>query len=422
MAKQIFALLIGIFLLTSVAQANRFSAGKRHNQFSHILNENREVQVLLPESYDFDKSTSYPVIYLLDGEYNFHGVSGMLDLMANKGQLIPDVILVGISDKGTDKYRQYMTPNDFTAPRKSSDKGKANEFLNYLQSELKPFVETSYRTADTSILVGHSIGGLFVLNALVEQPNSFTHFVATSPSLWLDDHAFEKKARPVLAKAKHEPVELYLALGDETRMGQYRFIDILDDLQSKYINWQFKHYPDENHNSVGLVALRGALKSIFEGWYIAESRLNRLQDPESLLTHYSKLSKGLGLNQAMPTPSMRAAVRYFYRNEKVNELSPFLSQITHQLPSSEAGFVMMAASYAGHFESPEAALELMLRSAHNFKHSIEYTKALAGVYEKLKKPKQANEYYRRALKLAESQNANQWQLNIINAKISETRS
>jgi len=103
-------------------------------------------------------------------------------------------------------------------------------------------------------------------------------------------------------------------------------------------------------------------------------------------------------------------------------LSPFLSQITHQLPSSEAGFVMMAASYAGHFESPEAALELMLRSAHNFKHSIEYTKALAGVYEKLKKPKQANEYYRRALKLAESQNANQWQLNIINAKISETRS
>jgi len=422
MNTPLFAFLTFILIASSSVFANSFNAGERHKHTSNVLNEQREVQILLPESYGFDTNTSYPVIYLLDGEYNFHGVSGMLDLMANKGQLIPDVILVAISDKGTDKYRQYMTPNDLTAPRKPGDKGKASEFQQYLQTELKPFIEKNYRTADTSVLVGHSIGGLFVLNALLERPNSFTHYVATSPSLWLNDHAFVKKAAPLLAKAKHEKVNLYLALGDETRMGQYRFIDVLDDLQPGSIQWQFKHYPDENHNSVGLIALRGALKSMFSGWFVPETKLNQLSDPDTLIEHYARLKQEFGIHQPIPTPSMRAAIRYFYRNDKVIELESFLTKVSQKVPASESGFIMMAASYAGHFDSPQSALNLMLEKSERYKNSVEYVKAIAGIYEKLSNSKRANVYYRSALELAQKQNANQWQINIINAKIAATNS
>ena len=66
---------------------------------------------MLPESYYSNPNATYPVIYLLDGDYNTFAVSGMLDMLANKGQVIPDVILVGIADSGKAKYRSYMAPS-----------------------------------------------------------------------------------------------------------------------------------------------------------------------------------------------------------------------------------------------------------------------------------------------------------------------
>lgn len=189
-----FILSTFFILLSQSTLATHFNLGERVKINSKVLSEQRELQVLLPENYQANPTATYPVIYLLDGDYNFHAVSGMLDLMANKAQLIPDVILVGIADKGTDKYRQYMTPEGLTSPLKAEDKGKANEFLSFINKELKPYINKHYRTADNNILVGHSIAGLFVLNALVEQPDSFNNYISTSPSLWLNKQAFTKTA------------------------------------------------------------------------------------------------------------------------------------------------------------------------------------------------------------------------------------
>ena len=82
---------------------------------------------MLPESYYSNPNATYPVIYLLDGDYNTFAVSGMLDMLANKGQVIPDVILVGIADSGKAKYRSYMAPS---FGKDTSD--LATNFANYL--------------------------------------------------------------------------------------------------------------------------------------------------------------------------------------------------------------------------------------------------------------------------------------------------
>ncbi|MCL1123227.1 alpha/beta hydrolase [Shewanella surugensis] len=422
MIKKIFCILLLLFAVLPVwTLAASNMQGKRIVIESSLLGESREFQVLLPENYYADPSTRYPVLYLLDGDYLFHGASGLLDLLANKGQLIPDVILVGIADKGTDKYRQYMTPKGLTAPLKEQDNGRASEFLAHINSELTPYIEKNYRTADNTILFGHSIGGLFVLNALLESPDAFTDYLSSSPSVWLNDYAFVKRAKKVFAKSQHEPVSLYLSLGDETRMGQYGLIDVLDDLQPKNINWHFKHYPDENHVSVALFSLRHSLKKIFSGWFIAERELNKIESPDALLDHYKPLLAAFNINQAIPTPSVRAAISYFYRNKKQADINQFMLRVNKELPASEAAFVMMLASYVGHFDSPQAGVERLLDKEENFKHSIEFIKAIAVAYEKAKDNKLAFDYYQKALTLAKEQNANQWQVNIIEAKLLQTK-
>ncbi|WP_299005520.1 alpha/beta hydrolase-fold protein [uncultured Shewanella sp.] len=389
---------------------------------SSLLNEERLVQVLLPENYHADDLTRYPVLYLLDGDYLFHGASGMLDLLANKGQMIPDIILVGVADKGTDKYRQYMTPQGLSTPRKEDSKGKASEFLAHIHSELMPYMAKHYRIADNAILFGHSIAGLFVLNALLESPNRFNSYLSSSPSVWLNDYAFVKRAKKVMAKSQHHPVSLYLSLGDETRMGQYGLIDVLDDLQPKNIAWHFTHYSNENHVSVALVSLRNSLKQIFKGWFIPEKELNNIQSADEIIDHYKSLLAQFNIKQAIPTASIRAAIRYFYRNEKQADISDFMQKVKQELPSSEAAFVIMLASYRGHFESPQAGITLLLSREKEFDHSIEYIKAIAVAYEKADNQELAFDYYQKALNLAKNQYANQWQINIIEAKLLQTHS
>ncbi|WP_298775408.1 alpha/beta hydrolase-fold protein [uncultured Shewanella sp.] len=402
---------------SSWAFSAQITLGERIIFDSLLLNEERQFQVLLPENYHADETTDYPVLYLLDGDYLFHGVSGMLDLLANKGQLIPDLIVVGVADKGTDKYRQYMTPQGLSAPRKEKDKGKASEFLAHINEELMPYMAKHYRIADNAILFGHSIGGLFVLNALLESPDHFNSYLSSSPSVWLNDYAFVQRAKKVFAKSQHEPVSLYLSLGDETRMGQYGLLDVLDDLQPKHIKWQFTHYPNENHVSVALVSLRNSLKHLFNGWFIQEKVLNNIHSADDIVAHYKPLLALFNIKQAIPTSSVRAAIRYFYRNEKQADIEAFMQKVKQDLPSSESAFVMMLASYRGHFDSTQAGIALLLSRETDFSHSIEYIKAIAAEYEKAGNQKLAVDYYQKAFTLAKNQHVNQWQVNIIEAKL-----
>jgi len=418
MIKNLSLILALIFLITpKFVFSAVLDTGERIKINSTYLNEEREIQILLPENYHSNIGATYPVIYLLDGDYNFHGVSGMLDMLANKGQLIPDVILVGIADKGTDKYRQYMTPAELSAPFKKEDSGKAELFLNFLEKELTPYVSKNYRAANNSILVGHSMGGLFVLNALFESPKAFNHFVSISPSVWLNDHGIMVKAKEFIRKSEHKPVSLYLSLGDENRQGLYGMLQVLDEVQPTNIHWQFLHYPNENHNSVGLISIRDSLKAIFNGWFINDKNLANSMSAEQLINHYHSLSASLNINQPIPTPSIKSAIRFFYRQKNVDEIPTFMARIKKQLPASEQGFIMMQASYAGHFDSPESALKILQASEKRFEHSIEYIKSIAATYSQLNNLTMALRYYEKALALAKNYESNQWQINIIEAKL-----
>lgn len=418
MIKKLPLILTIIFLINSkFVFSTEFNIGERVNIASTLLDENREIQILLPESYHSNTKATYPVIYLLDGDYTLHGVSGMLDFMANKAQLIPDVILVAIADKGTNIYRQYMTPEELTAPFKKEDSGKAKLFLTFLEKELKPYISNHYRAANNSILVGHSIGGLFVLNALFESPNAFEHFVSMSPSVWLNNHGIMEKAKEFVGKSKHKPTSLYLSLGDENMTGVYGILQLLDEVQPQNIRWNFSHYPNENHNSVGLVALRNDLKAIFKGWFISDDELSSSMVAERLFQHYKELSSSLSINQPIPTPSIKSAIRYFYRQERTGDIPAFMSKIQKELPASEQGFTIMLASYVGHFDSPEEALKILQKAEKKFNHSVEYLISIASTYEQIGDQNLASKYYEKALNLAESYKNNQWKINILEAKL-----
>ena len=66
-------------------------------------------------------------------------------------------------------------------------RGGADRFLEFIDGELKPWVNENFRTEPFEILGGHSFGGLFAVHVMLNRPDSFDAYIAVSPSLWWDD-------------------------------------------------------------------------------------------------------------------------------------------------------------------------------------------------------------------------------------------
>ena len=147
----------------------------------------RSVVVYLPPGYDAEENaeTRYPVLYLNDGQNLFNelttfagvewGLDEAAEAMIGSGQIEP-VIIVGL----------YNTEN---RDDEYSLDGVA-KYADHLMDDLKPFIDTTYRTktdrANTTI-GGAGLGGIAALETARLNPEAFGTIVAFSPWLETED-------------------------------------------------------------------------------------------------------------------------------------------------------------------------------------------------------------------------------------------
>lgn len=169
--------------------------------------------VHLPAGYSEVKT--YPVIYLLDAQWDFPLVTGIVESLTDDG-FVPGVIIVGITWGGKDPDYGYLRFRDLTPANgaRFPQSGKGPEFLRFIKTEVVPFVESNYRAAKTDrTLVGNSLGGLFALYALFAEPGLFTRYVVSSPTLGFAGGIapYEQK---YASGAPDLPVRLFLTVGE----------------------------------------------------------------------------------------------------------------------------------------------------------------------------------------------------------------
>jgi uncharacterized protein len=149
-----------------------------------INNEHYLLSIALPPSYEQERARRYPVVYLLDGYWDFPALYHMQGgLLFDKA--VPEHILVGIGYPRVvgsyDRMRAWdMTPVPEGRLEKS---GGAPAFLKLIETQVISLVEKEYR-ADPSyrVLAGSSLGGLMTLYAMFERPGLFHAFIASSPA------------------------------------------------------------------------------------------------------------------------------------------------------------------------------------------------------------------------------------------------
>lgn len=61
--------------------------------------------------------------------------------------------------------------------------GGSRQFLAFLREELIPYIDRTYRSGDLSVLYGMSNSALFTVYALLEAPETFQAYLASSPTI-----------------------------------------------------------------------------------------------------------------------------------------------------------------------------------------------------------------------------------------------
>jgi predicted alpha/beta superfamily hydrolase len=184
---------------------------------SRFLESAHDVIVYLPPGYDEDGERRYPVLYMQDGQNLFDEATAFagewrLDEAAEQmigAGLVTPLIIVGIYNAGAYRIDEY-TPTRDSAKRAG---GNADRYGRMLVDELKPFIDSEYRTlpdaANTGI-GGSSLGGLVSLYLALKYSGIFWNVAVLSPSVWWDNRFIVRRVR---ALGTAPPLRVWLSTG-----------------------------------------------------------------------------------------------------------------------------------------------------------------------------------------------------------------
>lgn len=270
---------------------------------SEILGEVVALQVALPMGYG-ESSREYPVMYLLDGNFFMTQAVSAVDFLSTPkytNPLIPGYIVVGITTKDRDhdftpshaeKYEDMPFPTS----------GGAEDFWRFLSQELIPFIDSSHRTSDSRILAGWSLGGLFTTWTYLEHPDSFSGYLAISPSLWWDDMVVCGWAKEKAEEHGLSTRLLTVTLGGLERAPMDTSVKgiFVPQMMSQGDNSNFDYIEieGEGHNSSPLIALHKGLVSLHRMTMIPASVVDG--DPAVLAERLIEMATGRGLRTDDP--------------------------------------------------------------------------------------------------------------------------
>jgi hypothetical protein len=127
--------------------------------------------------------------------------------------MLPESIVVGIGN--VDRKRDFTFPTN-----NEKDKidfpttGKSANFIEFIEKELQPYINSNYKTNAQNTIIGQSLGGLLATEILFSKPNIFDNYIIISPSLWWDDLSMLDRKMEDFNSTKR----IYIAVGKEGKI------------------------------------------------------------------------------------------------------------------------------------------------------------------------------------------------------------
>jgi hypothetical protein len=210
---------------------------------------------------------------------------------------MPEMILVGISNAKNRTRDLTISSTDDS----EEGKGDAEKFTDFIENELIPYVESKYPVTTYRTLIGHSYGGLFTVNTLLNHDILFENYLAIDPSLDWNDQQMVKQAEIDLSSRSFEGKSLFMSLGGQLHMADpgvtidnvmqdntsftifarsnIEFSEMAESNKQNGLNYYWKYYPKDLHGTISLPSVMDGLITLFD-WFQMED-VDKFNDPET---------------------------------------------------------------------------------------------------------------------------------------------
>ena len=321
----IIATFVHTNLIGQIVESGKINIGKKIKIYSNVLSEEREIYIYEPKGFwGLDEEMdNLPVIYVMDGESQFQSTVSTIDYLSsapNGNDMMPRSIVVGIPN--TNRNRD-LTPVKGMLGKDTSTietTGGGRLFLDFITSELIPYIDSNYPTCNHRTIIGHSLGGLITFEALLNKREHFTNYVAIDPALGFGNKSYMHTILDTLRNADLSDENLFFAAAnsrptfmsidklksDTSQIMQqidkpnYEFLS-LNDSKDWRINVDMKYYQDENHFSVPYRSTYDAMKFFYSFYPYKEMmdyyhpEFGNKKDLISMIEkHYQKISQKMG--------------------------------------------------------------------------------------------------------------------------------
>lgn len=297
-----FSLLLSLCLTAGSIQSKEPSNssqpiinGESFSFKSDVLDSDMDIRisVALPHKYA-ERVHSYPVIYVLEGDYLFDLTRSVSQFMARRSQM-PQSIVVGIQ-AGDYEHRNQMAIK--------AQKGIPEDYVSFLKNELIPQIDTQYRTNNHRSIVGLSPTNGVLFESLFSEPGLFKGYIALTSHLeWnlgKDITVIDEVIRSINSP-KYPRSHIYLGRADSDIQNNYTKA-AFDNAQTKIAGLSKTHsliqldiLDNEEHYTMSITGLRRAFQFMYPEQVLQLEIINNSQSPaKTLREEYQKRSDSYG--------------------------------------------------------------------------------------------------------------------------------
>ncbi|WP_424001221.1 alpha/beta hydrolase-fold protein [Maribacter sp. IgM3_T14_3] len=298
---KLFKIVLIIISSTIGLSAQAFQNGEKDSIVSETLNETRHFKIVLPPSYDEYEKIEYPVIYVLDGDFLINSTSGIIEYMSKTGE-IPEFIQIYISNSDRTKdftpshtVINYEQQNDSTLEQS----GGGKEFLKFLNFELIPYINQSYRTNSFDTLIGRSFAGLIGGFDYLQSETELDSYLLIDPSFWWDKQLvvrlLDQVSRNIIKNRR-----IYIASSDnfdfsnyikEMRNSQNSFYEKIQNHKIDSTKIRQDYFEQNTHGTVTIPSIYNGLTFIFGDY---ELKGMKYRTADEIINHFANFSKNYG--------------------------------------------------------------------------------------------------------------------------------
>ena len=230
---------------------------------SQALGQTREIWIRAPEGC---RTTACDLLVVLEAHAMFPLATAYAEVMQRMGRMAP-LVIVGVPSRTPAERIAQFTPAPGDDERaRFPEAGGSARFVRFLQDEVMPAITRGHRLSSRSTLAGHSLAGLFAVDALVSGAR-FENYVAISPTLGWNRQGTLDALDERRTKGASPTRRLYVSVaGLDSEPYRAAFDRLEEDVarrRQSSLRVETERFATDDHVSTVAPALVAAMKRLF---------------------------------------------------------------------------------------------------------------------------------------------------------------